>query len=154
MAYASGFPNLPERWRVQGAGSGIGGGTVATGGGLVFQVTRGTLYAYSADKGERLLELKTGVPGGMGPPITFMVDGKQYVALQVGTGRAVATGAAAMPRGQGGTASPANPDVPHGQGANTDTSQSERDGQPPNPNVGSPLNPRLLVYTLDGTATP
>ena len=74
-----------ERWRVPG-GSAIGGGTVATGGDLVFQATGGTLYAYSADKGEKLLELKTGVPGGMGPPITFMVDGKQYVALQVGQG--------------------------------------------------------------------
>jgi quinohemoprotein ethanol dehydrogenase len=75
-----------ERWRVPG-GSAIGGGTVATGGGLVFQATGGTLYAYSADKGEKLLELKTGVPGGMAPPITFMVDGKQYVALQVGQGQ-------------------------------------------------------------------
>ena len=76
-----------ERWRVPG-GSAIGGGTVATGGGIVFQATGGTLYAYSADKGEKLLELKTGIPGGMAPPITFMVDGKQYVALQVGQGRA------------------------------------------------------------------
>ena len=75
-----------ERWRVPG-GSAIGGGTVATGGGIVFQATGGTLYAYSADKGEKLLELKTGIPGGMAPPITFMVDGKQYVALQAGQGR-------------------------------------------------------------------
>ncbi len=75
-----------ERWRVPG-GSAIGGGTVATGGGIVFQATGGTLYAYSADKGEKLLELKTGIPGGMAPPITFMLDGKQYVALQVGQGR-------------------------------------------------------------------
>jgi alcohol dehydrogenase (cytochrome c)/quinohemoprotein ethanol dehydrogenase len=74
-----------ERWRVPG-GSAIGGGTVATGGGLVFQATAGTIYAYSADKGEKLLELKVGVPGGMAPPITFMVDGKQYVAIQVGQG--------------------------------------------------------------------
>lgn len=74
-----------ERWRVSG-GSAIGGGTLATGGGIVFQATQGSLYAYSADKGEKLLELKLGIPGGMGPPITFMVDGKQYVALQVGQG--------------------------------------------------------------------
>jgi PQQ-dependent dehydrogenase (methanol/ethanol family) len=92
-----------ERWRVPG-GSAIGGGTVATGGGLVFQATGGTLYAYSADKGEKLLELKTGVPGGMAPPITFMVDGKQYVALQVGQG-------AAGP-GPGGNAPPPNPGAP------------------------------------------
>jgi PQQ-dependent dehydrogenase (methanol/ethanol family) len=108
-----------ERWRVSG-GSAIGGGTVATGGGLVFQATGGTLYAYSADKGEKLLELKTGVPGGMGPPITFLVDGKQYLALQVGQGR--------PGPGPGGNTPPANPNAP------------------------PPVNPRLLVYALDGTA--
>ena len=108
-----------ERWRVPG-GSAIGGGTVATGGGIVFQATGGTLYAYSADKGEKLLELKTGIPGGMAPPITFMLDGKQYVALQVGQGRAGP--------GPGGNAPPPNPDAP------------------------APVNPRLLVYALDGAA--
>ncbi len=92
-----------ERWRVPG-GSAIGGGTVATAGGIVFQATGGTLYAYSADKGEKLLELKTGVPGGMGPPITYMLDGKQYVALQVGQGQAGP--------GPGGNAPPANPNAP------------------------------------------
>jgi glucose dehydrogenase len=75
-----------ERWRVPGAGSAIGGGTFATAGNLVIQATQGTIYAYSADKGEKLLELKTNVPGGMAPPITFMVDGKQYIAIQVGQG--------------------------------------------------------------------
>ncbi len=109
-----------ERWRVPG-GSAIGGGTVATGGGLVFQATNGTLYAYSADKGEKLLELKVGISGGMAPPITFMLDGKQYVALQVGQG--------APGPGPGGNA------------------------PPPNPTAPAPKNPRLLVYTLDGTAT-
>jgi len=92
-----------ERWRVAG-GSAIGGGTVATGGGLVFQATQGTLYAYSADKGEKLLELKIGISGGMGPPITFMVDGKQYVALQVGQGR--------PGPGPGGNTPPPNPNAP------------------------------------------
>ncbi|HEX4134151.1 MAG TPA: PQQ-binding-like beta-propeller repeat protein [Bryobacteraceae bacterium] len=108
-----------ERWRVSG-GSAIGGGTLATAGGIVFQATTGTLYAYSADKGEKLLELKVGIPGGMAPPITFMVDGKQYVALQVGQGR-----------------------PGPGPGGNT---------PPPNPNAPPPVNPRLLVYSLDGTA--
>ena len=108
-----------ERWRVPG-GSAIGGGTVATAGGIVFQATGGTIYAYSADKGEKLLELKTGVPGQMAPPITYMVDGKQYVAIQVGNGP--------PPQGRG----PAGP--------------------PANANTPPPMNPRLLVYALDGTA--
>ena len=132
-----------ERWRVPG-GSAVGGGTVATAGGIVFQVTRGTLYAYSADKGEKLLELKTGVPGGMGPPITFMVDGKQYVALQIGTGRAMATGFAAMR--QDGIV-PTLTDLPHGQGAG-----QAANARPANQDTRVPVNPRLLVYTLDGDA--
>ena len=78
--------NQKERWRAQGGGS-TGGGTVATGGNLVFQVVPdGRLMAYSADKGEKLLEVQTGLRGGMGPPMTYMLDGKQYVALMGGQG--------------------------------------------------------------------
>ena len=70
-------------WRTPGGG-GIGGGVVTTAGNLVFQVVNdGRLLAYSADKGEKLFELQTGRTG-MGPPITYEVDGKQYVALMGG----------------------------------------------------------------------
>ena len=81
--------NQKERWRANGGGS-IGGCTVSTGGNLVFQVIPdGRLMAYSADKGEKLLEIETGLKGGMGPPITYVIDGKQYVSLMGGTGRIV-----------------------------------------------------------------
>ncbi len=74
------------RWRAPGGGA-IGGGTVTTAGNLVFQVIPdGRFLAYSADKGEKLFELNTGLRNGMGPPITFSVDGKQYVALAGGVG--------------------------------------------------------------------
>jgi hypothetical protein len=43
--------------------------------------------AYSADKGEKLLEVQTGRTG-MAPPITYEIDGKQYVALMGGMGGA------------------------------------------------------------------
>src|SRR5262245_4863270 len=77
-----------ERWQAPGGG-GAGGGTVTTAGNVVFQVINdGRLLAYSADKGEKLLELQTGLRGGMAPPITYMIDGKQYVALMGGTGQA------------------------------------------------------------------
>ncbi|MGA2882063.1 MAG: PQQ-dependent dehydrogenase, methanol/ethanol family [Bryobacteraceae bacterium] len=77
-------------WRTPGGG-GIGGGVVTTAGNLVFQVINdGRLLAYSADKGEKLFELQTGRTG-MGPPITYMVEGKQYVALMGGLGRQVMT---------------------------------------------------------------
>ena len=104
--------NQKERWRAP-AGGGSGGGTVATGGNLVFQVVPdGRLLAYTADKGEKVLEIQTGLRGGMGPPITYMLDGKQYVALAGGQGGNVGAG------GRGGT----------------------------------PAAPKLLVFTLDGTA--
>ena len=75
-----------ERWFRPGGG-GSGGGVLTTAGNLVFQVINdGRLLAYSADSGEKLLEVQTGARGGMGPPITYMVDGKQYVAMLGGTG--------------------------------------------------------------------
>jgi quinohemoprotein ethanol dehydrogenase len=73
-------------WRADGGG-GIGGGTVTTGGNLVLQtINDGRLMAYSADKGEKLLELRTGRTGAT-PPITYEIDGKQYVAFMAGAGR-------------------------------------------------------------------
>jgi len=56
---------------------------VTTAGNLVFQVIQqgARLVAYSADKGELLLDIATGQAGNMGPPITYMLDGKQYVTL-------------------------------------------------------------------------
>jgi PQQ-dependent dehydrogenase (methanol/ethanol family) len=73
-------------WRQPGGGA-SGGGTVTTASNLVFQVVNdGRLLAYSADKGEKLLEIKSN-RNGAAPPITYMVDGKQYVAFMAGTGR-------------------------------------------------------------------
>jgi quinohemoprotein ethanol dehydrogenase len=91
------------RWRAPGGG-GIGGGTVTTAGNLVFQVINdGRLMAYSADKGEKLLEIQTGLRSGMGPPITYELDGKQYIALMGGVG--AVTGSA----GPGNAATPFQP---------------------------------------------
>ena len=74
-------------WRADGGG-GIGGGTVTTGGNLVFHVINdGRFLAYSADKGEKLFEIQTGRTG-MAPPITYEAGGKQYVAFMGGLGRA------------------------------------------------------------------
>ena len=78
------------RWQTPGGGS-IGGGTLTTAGNLVIQVIPdGHLVAYSADKGEKLLELDTGLHSGMGPPITYELDGKQYITLMGGVGVVVA----------------------------------------------------------------
>jgi quinohemoprotein ethanol dehydrogenase len=92
------------RWRNPGGG-GIGGGTLATAGNLVFQVlSDGRFLAYSADKGEKLLEIQTGLRSGMGPPITYRIDGRQYLALMGGVG-SVTVGNA----GPGNAATPFSP---------------------------------------------
>jgi quinohemoprotein ethanol dehydrogenase len=77
-------------WRLEGGG-GIGGGTMATAGNLVFQtINDGRFRAVTADTGEVLYEIKTGRTG-MAPPITYEVEGKQYVAFQGGLGRPATT---------------------------------------------------------------
>jgi hypothetical protein len=79
--------NQKLRWNVEGGG-GIGGGTTTTAGNLVFQVINdGRFRAISADKGEVLYEVRTNRTG-MAPPITYEIDGKQYVAFAGGLGRA------------------------------------------------------------------
>ena len=78
------------RWNLAGGG-GIGGGTTTTAGNLVFQVINdGRFRAISADKGEILYEVQTNRTG-MAPPITYEVDGTQYVAFGGGLGRPAAT---------------------------------------------------------------
>jgi PQQ-dependent dehydrogenase (methanol/ethanol family) len=87
-----------ERWHATGGG-GAGGGTLTTAGNVVFQVINdGRLLAYSADKGEKLVEVQTGLRGGMAPPITYMIDGKQYVAVMGGTGQAAQGAAPVRPQ--------------------------------------------------------
>jgi len=79
--------NQKLRWNIPGGG-GIGGGTATTAGNLVFQVINdGRFRAVTADKGEILYEVQTGRTA-MSPPITYEIDGKQYVAFGGGLGRA------------------------------------------------------------------
>ena len=66
---------------------------------MIQVVPDGRLMAFTADKGEKVLEIQTGLRGGMGPPITYMLDGKQYVALAGGQGGAGGRSGA----GRGGT---------------------------------------------------
>ena len=116
-----------ERWRTPGGGA-VGGGTVTTAGNLVFQVIPdGHFAAYSADKGEKLLDIQTGLRGGMGPPITYMLDGKQYAAFLGGQG----------------TVLPPLPNAPlPAPGA-----------VPGNAPTGPTVPPKLLTFVLDGKGT-
>jgi quinohemoprotein ethanol dehydrogenase len=87
--------NQTLKWNIAGGG-GIGGGTATTAGNLVFQTINDgrfrALSADKADKGEVLYEVQTGRTG-MGPPITYEVDGTQYVAFTGGLGGPAVVGA-------------------------------------------------------------
>jgi quinohemoprotein ethanol dehydrogenase len=86
------------RWRAAGGGA-IGGGVLSTAGNLVFQVIgNGRLVAYSANRGQKLLEIDTGLRNGMGPPITYRLDGRQFVAVMGGTGQSFGGGPVSPPR--------------------------------------------------------
>lgn len=65
------------------------GGTLATAGNLVFQGTAdGHFYAYRADNGERLWSFAA-QNGVMAGPISYRVNGEQYVAVAAGRGGAL-----------------------------------------------------------------
>jgi alcohol dehydrogenase (cytochrome c) len=74
-------------WTHEYATSENWGSMLATAGGLVF--TGGTndrmFHAFDAKTGELLWQFPTN-SGILGPPVSFTVDGKQYVAVQSGWG--------------------------------------------------------------------
>ncbi len=75
------------RWTVE-YGNYWNGGTLATAGNLVFQGTAsGDFYAYRATDGQKLWSSWAGT-GIVAPPITYMIDGRQYVSVMAGWGGA------------------------------------------------------------------
>jgi quinohemoprotein ethanol dehydrogenase len=107
-----------ERWFALGGGQ-SGGGTVSLASNLVIQTLgNGHLKAFTADKGEPLLDITLPLTSGVGPPMTYMLDGKQYIAVFAGTGAF----------GRGG-----------GRG---------RSAEPTAAAVAASNNPKLLVYAI------
>ena len=78
-----------EVWRVPSPQKGSGG-VLVTAGNLVFEGTIGTTFAaYRADTGEKVWEMPVqNVP--ISAPITYTVDGEQYVAVNAGWGGGLA----------------------------------------------------------------
>jgi quinohemoprotein ethanol dehydrogenase len=113
-----------ERWRAAGAGAGpFSGGSLSTAGNLVFSSVNNRLIAFRADTGEKLLDLDLFM-SQMGPPISFTIDGKQYISVAGG------------PAGGGGFGGGGGPGA-----ANA--------GDAPAP---APRPAHLLILTLDGKA--
>lgn len=78
-----------EAWKVEHKGP-WNGGVLSTAGGLVFQGTAsGKFVAYKAIDGEPLWDFATQT-GVVAAPMTYEVDGEQYVSVNVGWGGAFA----------------------------------------------------------------
>jgi alcohol dehydrogenase (cytochrome c)/quinohemoprotein ethanol dehydrogenase len=74
------------------------GGTLATAGNLVFHGTgMGTFSAYQADAGKQLWTVETHT-GILAPPMTYEIDGEQYVAVEIGWGGAFGLAAGELAR--------------------------------------------------------
>jgi quinohemoprotein ethanol dehydrogenase len=74
-----------QAWRIP-TPSIVSGGVVATAGNLVFQGSiDGTFNAYDASNGHRLWTFAAKAPV-MAPPITYSVNGRQYVTVLTGAG--------------------------------------------------------------------
>jgi quinohemoprotein ethanol dehydrogenase len=80
-----------ERWRVPvGDHDWAGGGVLTTAGNLVIQGnSAGQLVVYRADTGEKLQTIEVGT-AIMAAPVSYEVDGEQYVAVVAGFGGAMA----------------------------------------------------------------
>jgi hypothetical protein len=124
-----------ERWFAPGGGQ-SGGGTLSLASNLVFQtLNTGRLKAFTADKGEQLLDLALPLSPGVGPPMTYMHEGKQFIAVMAGTG---ARGGGRGPGpGAGKGAPPVGPPEP--------TTAAAQAGAPAE---ASNNNPKLLVYAV------
>ncbi len=78
-----------EAWRVEHSGP-WNGGTLSTAGNLVFQGTAdGEFVAFTADTGKELWSFPTQT-GVVAAPMTYQIDGEQYVSVAVGWGGAYA----------------------------------------------------------------
>jgi len=124
-----------ERWFSPGGGQ-SGGGTLSLASNVVIQtMASGRLKAFTADKGEPLLDMALPVTSGVGPPMTFMLDGKQYIAVMGGTGAGV--------RGRGaGAGAPLEPTAAAAQAA------SDNGQAPPAVPVLPNPTPRMFVYSV------
>ncbi len=73
-------------WSVDHTAFEVNGGVMTSAGGLVFQGTAdGRFVAYDAENGDKLWEYNLGA-GVIAPPVTYMIDGEQYISIAVGWG--------------------------------------------------------------------
>jgi hypothetical protein len=134
-----------EVWFALGGGQ-SGGGTLSLASNLVIQTMgNGRLKAFTADKGEQLLDMALPVTGGVGPPMTYMLDGKQYIAVLGGTG---AQGRGGPGGGRGGPAGGPGRGAPPAGEATAAAAQAANNVPPAPAAPAVNNNPKLLVYAI------
>lgn len=79
------------RWSITRDNMWASGGTLATAAGLVFQGVGHDLKALSATTGKQVWSYDMGAPA-IAAPMTYALDGVQYVAVMIGNGGGVSTG--------------------------------------------------------------
>jgi quinohemoprotein ethanol dehydrogenase len=142
-----------ERWFAAGGGQ-TGGGTLSTASNLVIQaLNNGRLRAYTADKGEQLLDIALPLPNGVGAPMTYMLDGKQYIAVVAGTGGGGRGGAGGGGGGRGGGRGAAPPPVGEITTAAAIAQAAQAAPPVPAPPAAQAVpptnnNPKLFVYSV------
>jgi hypothetical protein len=108
-------------------------------------LNNGRLKAFTADKGEQLLDIELPVNSGAGPPMTYMLDGKQYIAVMAGQGAVGGRGGGGRGAGAAGRGAPA------GGGAapvEPTTAAAQRGNNAPAPAGAGANNPKLFVYAV------
>jgi quinohemoprotein ethanol dehydrogenase len=147
-----------ERWYALGGGQ-TDGGVLTTASNLVIQTTpQGRLRAYTADKGEQLLDIALPLTSGVGPPMTYQLDGKQYIAVMAGTGNMGGRGGGGGGGGnrgnRGGNQGAGQPQEPTAAAANAANNippvpaPAGGAAQPAPAPPAPPAKPRLFVYAL------
>jgi glucose dehydrogenase len=133
-----------ERWYALGGGQ-TDGGVLSTASNVVIQTTpQGRLRAYTADKGEQLLDIALPLTSGVGPPMTYQLDGKQYIAVMAGTGNMGGRGGGGGGGGNRGNRGGAPQEA-------TAAAAAAANNVPPVPAPAPPAKPRLFVYALDAS---
>jgi alcohol dehydrogenase (cytochrome c) len=135
-----------ERWFALGGGQ-SGGGTVSLASNLVIQtLSNGHMKAFTADEGQPLLDTQLPRSAGTGPPMTYMLEGKQYIAVMSGTG---AVGRGGPGRGAGGPGRGAPPAAGAAPLEPTVAAAQAGTNVPPAPTaVAANNNPKLFVYAV------
>jgi quinohemoprotein ethanol dehydrogenase len=131
-----------EVWWAPGGGN-TDGGVLTTATNLVVQSTpQGHLMGYTADKGMKVADITLPQTSGVGPPMTYMLDNKQYIAVMAGTGAPAGGGRGGGAGRGGGGAAPAATQEPTAAAA---VPPVPAPAAPPAAPVGGP---RVYVYTL------